>query len=167
MKQSKPVIIDILIYLLFAVAIIICLNGKENFHIDEIFSYGLSNYTHGIYPVFEDGVVYEPASEVLDDYVTVSSDSRFNYPNVFKNQADDVHPPLYYIILHTICSLFPGRFSIWYAGIINIVFSMVMLFFLRRIIETIMPGDMFFGMSMSLGFVLSAGILSANTFLRM
>lgn len=157
----------ILFYIIFAVLIIISIHSKQNLHIDEVFSYGLSNYSKGINPVFEDGVIYEPASKVFTDYMTVSPDSRFNYSNVWKNQANDVHPPMYYALLHTICSFFMGRFSVWYAGIINVFFSMVLLFFLRKIIDLIVPGNVFFKTSISLVFVLSSGILSANTFLRM
>ena len=167
MKRKSLLIANVLIYILFSVAIILCISNKQNLHIDEVFSYGLANNMTGINPSFENGVVYEPAGIIFDDYMTVAKDSRFDYLNVWKNQADDVHPPLFYVILHTICSLFPETFSVWYAGVINILFSLVLVYFLRRIIELIVPGDLFFKTSVSLAFILSAGILSANTFLRM
>ncbi|MFR6590175.1 MAG: hypothetical protein ACLURV_08710 [Gallintestinimicrobium sp.] len=36
-------------------------------------------------------------------------------------QTYDVHPPFYYLPLHTVCSLFPGRFSKWSGIGLNIV----------------------------------------------
>ena len=66
-----------------------------------------------------------------EEYLTVdkSGEDRFNYENVWKNQAADVHPPLYYVFIHTICSFFPGVFTKWFGiafnvlclGIINIL----------------------------------------------
>ena len=38
---------------------------------------------------------------------------RFDYASVYYNQTQDVHPPLFYFLLHTVCSLFPGSFTKW------------------------------------------------------
>lgn len=48
--ENKLHISDVLIYLLFA-GIMVMLVGtqKTNYHIDELYSYGLSNYTGGGY----------------------------------------------------------------------------------------------------------------------
>ena len=54
------------------------------------------------------------------DYVTASANSTFNYASVYYNQRGDVHPPLYYMLLHTICSVFQGRFSKWFGLGLNI-----------------------------------------------
>jgi hypothetical protein len=86
--------------------------------------------------------------------------------NVWENQKNDVHPPLYYLILHTICSLFPGKFSIWFAGIINIIFALMTLYILRKLVNVLVNNNAFTAIC-SWAFILSSGILSSITFLRM
>lgn len=57
---------------------------------------------------------------------TVATDSeRFNIPMVFENQTMDTHPPLYYVFLNLICSLFPGQFSKWFGIGLNIFFLLL------------------------------------------
>ena len=46
----------------------------------------------------------------------------------FNNLSDSVHPPLYYFLLHTVCSFFPETFSKWLGIIPNMVlFSFVLI----------------------------------------
>ena len=66
----------------------------------------------------EDGWV---SGEYFGNYLTVDAEHRFDYGSVFYNQEMDTHPPLFYLILHTICSLFPGTFSKWYGLLPNLV----------------------------------------------
>ena len=113
----------IILYVTFFLLMVITISKKENYHVDELFSYGLSNNVGHITMIFDDGAKYDPA-DVYGKYLTVSNNRhKFDYRNVWINQKNDVHPPLYYMILHTICSFFPGTFSGWYAGSINIIFS--------------------------------------------
>ena len=46
-------------------------------------------------------------------YVAVQEGQRFDYASVYYNQTQDVHPPVFYFLLHTVCSLFPGSFTKW------------------------------------------------------
>lgn len=164
MKREK--ISDLLIYFLFAVLMIITLSNKENLYVDEVYSYGLANHSTGPYMSIEDGRTYYPAGTPWVEYMSVSPDHRFDYANVWSNQAQDVHPPLYYVLLHTICSFMPGVFSIWFAGLINIVFALGTLYFVRKLAWFWMEDELLQRI-ISLGFVCSAGILSAVSFLRM
>lgn len=58
-------------------------------------------------------------------YVAVSPENTFNYASVYYNQRGDVHPPLFYILLHTVCSVFQGSFSKWFGLGINILFMLL------------------------------------------
>lgn len=100
------------LYGLFALLMILAIENKTNFYSDEISSYKLANHDM-TKRVFEDGRVYYPSGSAWSGFTTVASENRFSYGNVWKNQAKDVHPPLYYAILHTICSVMPGCFSVW------------------------------------------------------
>ena len=165
--QKKQIIESIIIYGILIVLCIWLLQGKDNFHIDEMFSYGLSNHVGSVEMLPpESGRVFSPPEKAYFKYLTVADNQRFNYENVWINQHTDVHPPFYYSILHTICSLFPGNFSIWYAGIINIMAVVGVLFMLRKILE-LLEADIVTKTVISCLFIFSTGIWSAVSFLRM
>lgn len=124
-KEHKFGFISLL--LLVMVALLFCIS-KRAFHVDESLSFTLSNHPTG-------WVSYKPFGwfEKLFFSNYAVTDSPFNYSGVYSNQYWDVHPPLYYDILHTICSLFPYRFSIWFGLIINIgsfIVSLVIIYFI-------------------------------------
>ena len=107
--------------------VLVCLFGwwavhKEGFFLDELYSYGLSNSDNAPFlSWYYDGERVQsgmPAEHIYTrqdflSYVTVQEDQRFDYASVYYNQTQDVHPPLFYFLLHTVCSLFPGVFTKW------------------------------------------------------
>lgn len=104
--------------LLVQVAVLIYFGSqKEGFHEDEYYSYYSTNRTAGL---------YQPDREWMDrdtfrnEFVVLDGEG-FNYGLVAMVQSWDVHPPLYYFILHTACSLFPGVFSKWLGIGVNIL----------------------------------------------
>ena len=165
MQKVKPYM-PILFYIAFFILMVVTISEKRNFHVDEVFSYGLSNHVGSTSLRFEEGVRYEPAQTPFMDYVAVSPSEKFDYANVWKNQVNDVHPPLYYVILHTICSLLPGSFSVWYAASINLVFALLTLSYLRRLMRLLTDKEAIVNV-VTVGFICSAGTLSAVSFLRM
>lgn len=164
-RPYKERLFSLFLYCLFILFMILVIANKKNLHVDEVLSYGLSNH-EGLGIDFEEGHTYYPSNVVWLDYMTVNSENRFDYGRVWRNQASDVHPPLYYMILHTICSFFPGSFSIWFAGAINILFAAGTLFFLRKLTFLLM-GDEKIQRLISISFIGSTGILSAVSFFRM
>ena len=156
------------IVLLFIVASVIALSQKANLHVDEVYTYGLSNHPYdGNYTMSpEEGKVYSPAEEAWDEYMQVQPGHQFDYANVWKNQSEDVHPPLYYTLIHTVCSFFPQQYSIWFAGSINIAvgaLTVVVVYFLMLLLSKSKKSSLL----TAAFFALSAGTLSAVTFLRM
>ena len=75
------------------------------------------------------------------DYIAVSESNTFNFVSVYYNQRGDVHPPLYYLLLHTVCSFFPGVFSPWFALSLNILFLLLMLAVMYRMIKAYLGGE--------------------------
>ena len=77
---------------------------KVQYHEDEIMTFLLSNNETGekILPPF--GKQFDYAKS-FDEGMTVAEGQQFQYKQVFMNQMNDVHPPLYYLIMHTILSL--------------------------------------------------------------
>ena len=100
MKNKYTIVLVILIIL--QVANLIFWGGKkEGYHIDEIFSYGLSNGYYDPFPYYEtdDYFMVWHDVEFFTDYVMVPEEHRFAYDSVWYNQAADVHPPLFYAAL--------------------------------------------------------------------
>ncbi len=92
-------------------------NRKAGFHEDEMYTYYSSNKTAGL---FVNDRQWMERDQLRDDFVVLEGEG-FRYGVVKQMQSWDVHPPLYYYIFHTACSLFPERFSKW-AGIgVNLI----------------------------------------------
>lgn len=115
-----------IIYIFFA-----CI--KSGYFIDEIYSYGLANsyYKTDIseYDIYD----RITGGEVFYDYLTVNNGEKFNYSSVYSNQIRDVHPPLYYMLLHTVCSFTPGRLLKSNGILLNFIFMYICLFFLYKL----------------------------------
>ncbi len=89
---------------------------KAGFHEDEYYSYYSSNRTAGFY---YDDRTWTEMSDWRKEF-TVEKGSGFDFGMVHLSQSWDVHPPLYYDILHLVCSLTPDTFSKWQGIGINI-----------------------------------------------
>ncbi len=167
--SGKKIVVQlytIMIYLAFTVLMLLAVNQKSNLYIDEVFSYVSSNSARcGVYDI-QDGQTYYPPNSLWLTELAVTPPESFQYDVVWRNQRNDTHPPLYYAVLHTICSLFPNLFSIWFAAAINIISAWGVLFFARKIMK-FLSEDIWARELMSLGLICSAGILSSVTFLRM
>ncbi len=110
---------------------------KVNYHIDEVWNYGLANNVGGIVPNIDYGRVYQGMGP-FESFMEVSEGERFNYVNVWQNQADDVHPPLSYLFLHTVSSLAPGTYSKWYGIGINMIWMTLILVILYKLSKNIL-----------------------------
>ncbi len=174
---SKPVFCTLLLCILFVAAMFVVLSNKVNYHVDEIFTYGKAN-TQSPYSFYEskksgilyfpieDGKIYVPGGKALMDYVTVHPEHRFDYANVWKNEAKAVHPPVHTALVHTISSFFPGRFSPWFSASVNIAFAVLTLLVFRALSRYYVQDEKVVNI-ISVAFAFSGGILSAVTFLRM
>ena len=139
---------------------------KKGYFIDEIYSWGLANGYYkpfvASYDVFERWI----SGEEFHDYMTVQEGQQFAYHSVYYNQTQDVHPPLYYMILHTICSFMPDIQSKWQGIMLNVFFyggCLVMIFLTAR---TLMEDDRGAAAAMAV-WGLSPGGLSTAIYIRM
>lgn len=74
-------------------------------------------------------------SEDAKDYMTVSSDEIFNYWSVYYNQSRDVHPPLFYILVHTFSTFCLGNFSKYIIFVLSLLFYVASCFVIRKIFK--------------------------------
>ena len=71
---------------------------------------------------------------VIHNYLTVQPEERFRYKHIFENMAVGVHPPLFYIMLHTVCSFTPPHtFSKWQGAALNIPLWILLLFMMYKL----------------------------------
>lgn len=163
-KEKKIIRIFIFICILQLMLSLFWASQKSYLFMDELFSYASANRAEG-------GNARLPAGEWLDeewllDYVSADPEHTFEYSIPYRNQDTDVHPPLFYMFLHTACSLIPGRFSYW-AGIgCNIVFfiaSTIVLYFLGKELFK----DKVCGLLTAFLFSISYGGINTMTFIRM
>lgn len=139
---------------------------KAGYHVDEMFTYTLSNFSEtfvsrvgGFSEQWVDG-------QTLYDTLSVDDDERFNYRMTYHNQEEDVHPPLYYFVIHTISSVFEGTFSKWIGIAPNIIFCMlttIVLYFISKKIS----GNIQLALLIVLTWGLSIGAMSSAVFIRM
>lgn len=103
--------------------------------------------------------------EEAKEYVTVSSDEIFSYWSVYYNQSRDVHPPLFYMLVHLVSSIYLNHFSKYIIFIINIVFYVASCVMIRKIMK-LFNKDNLSGITVLL-YGLSMGAISIVMFQRM
>ena len=166
--KNKQVIFNVLLYITFLVILIGAVLNKEGYNIDEIYTYGLANsyFENPLGLEYEDGIIYEEPAEIWMEYMTVPEWNDFNYGQVWVNQSKDVHPPLYYALVHTISSFVPYSFSVWYAAAVNVAFAIMTLAVVQMLTSLLTENKTVLSM-VSVAFVFCAGVISIATFMRM
>lgn len=143
---------------------------KDGFDIDEFFTYGLANSYHQPFLNTETG--HWISGKAFSDYLTASGHAH-EYLNVYENQIADVHPPLYYLFMHAVCSVFRNPpFTKWTGIGLNLFFfsltQLGLLLLSARLLSdgerlTLMPSALLPGLL----YGLSAGAASSVVFIRM
>lgn len=103
--------------------------------------------------------------EEAQKYLSIQKEDILNYPMVYYNQARDVHPPLFYFLVHTISIFFYNNFSKYIIFIINLAFMIATCFVIKKIMEIINRSHLTFSAIILYG--LSMGAISTVMFQRM
>ena len=141
---------------------------KEGYYIDELWSYGLANSYQMPHLQETEGYMgnwHQP--DFYEHYLMVEPEETFAWESVYSNQEKDVHPPLFYFLLHSICSLFPGKFSKWYGLVINYFFFAGILFLLYVLSGILFGKTSFIRLLAVIVYGISAGALSGVMYIRM
>ena len=91
---------------------------------------------------------------------------EFSYRQVWRNQMGDVHPPLYYAIIHTICSLFVGKFSMWMGLCVNILIALGITCVVFKLYDCFL-GDKRLSLILTAGTMFVGGAVETVLFIRM
>ena len=156
-------IFGVVIAVIIMFIIMFCSYKKEYLYQDEVLSYTLANDADGGRIDTTSG--RWTSSDELIQYITVSSDERFDYKTTIINQTKDSHPPIYALILKTICSFFPGKFSKWYGLSINIVSIVIVLWIYYKLLNNMVDKEL--SMYITALYGLSIAVINQVTFIRM
>ena len=133
-KKLTVILFIVIVLLQIAVRVFVGYR-KEYFHMDEAYSYGLMNYNK--IEITNNSDFYDTwhSKDYYKDYFEIGNDEVSNFKPVYENQKNDVHPPLFYLLLR-IASLFTvGNFSKWSGLILNMIiyaFSSVFIFLIAK-----------------------------------
>ena len=87
--------------------------NKVYIHMDEAYSLALAQYDKIDITANEDFYNTWHTDQYYQDYLALQEEDQSDWGPVYKNQKDDVHPPLYYVLLRGVMGLDLGRFSKW------------------------------------------------------
>lgn len=153
------------ILLIFVLSIIVNIYfgfQKSGFHEDEYYTYYSSNRSAGLY---QPDRQWQDRQTILDEFV-VKPGEGFNYGLVKLVQSWDVHPPLYYMIFHTICSMVPGEFTKW-TGIITNLLAFAATFWVIHLICKRLRASFWVEVLTLLFFGINPQTISSNILIRM
>jgi hypothetical protein len=133
-RLDKKKIIYLAVWIIcMAAAIYFCIQ-KSGFHADEYYSYYSTELTKGL-NVPENGWMQH--DDYYDEFRVLKGEG-FRYGLVKQIQSWDVHPPMYYWVLHTVCSMFPGTFTKWTGLGINLIFHGISLWLIMYLTQLLL-----------------------------
>lgn len=141
---------------------------KEDFFMDETFSYTLMNMKEGAgmiqtAPEFNNIWI---SGDKIKNMLVVGKDEVLRYDIVYYNQTQDVHPPLYYFLLHTSSALSFGNFTKWTGIILNILIFIGISFALYVIGKKVFKSTIWAIVLVAI-YGVSAGAIFSTIFIRM
>ena len=108
--------------------------------------------------------IWKTKEEAME-YLTIEPKDIFDFAPVIWNQSRDVHPPLFYILVHIVSSFFLGHFSKYIVFIINIIFYILTCIFIFKIFKLYKKEKV--GIVALILYGLSIGAISTVMFQRM
>ena len=127
-RQNRIVKCILIVLILFQVVCMSIIGGLSRPGGDEWFTYGLANNTGDQIFMNEKWINQRTngtgwvSTEDIKGYMFVDDGEEFNFSSVLYNQKKDVHPPLYYMLVHFLCSFTAGEVMMIHGTIINVFF---------------------------------------------
>ena len=138
--KNKKLLISLIIVIQTIIFIIVGIN-KSYIHMDEGYSLGLANY-HRV-EIQDENDFYNQwhSGEYYNDYLAVQQDEVGEFKQVYENQKNDVHPPIYYLLLRIAMGFSIGIYSKWPGIILNIIIFAFITIFMYLISKKIFEDD--------------------------
>ena len=166
--MSKKVYIPILIViiLLQILVSVYAANKKEYMHMDEAYSYGLMNYDKISITDNEDFTSGWHDKQYFLDYLEVNSDEVTNLMPVYENQKNDVHPPLFYLLLRIFATFTVDNFTLWTGFIMNILILSIASIILFLIAKKIFKSNVY-ALLVTAVYATSMALMETTIYIRM
>lgn len=142
MKNKKIEIAVITIILILQTIIYIFVGTKKSYiHMDEAYSLGLASYDK--VEIQDNADFYNTwhTKDYYEDYLSVQEDEKCEYKQVYENQKNDVHPPLYYLFLRFAMGFEKKGYSKWPGIVINIIIFMFITILTYLIMQKILSNE--------------------------
>ncbi len=81
------------------------------------------------------------SKDYYKDYLTVNENEKWMFSQVYENQKNDNHPPLYYLMLRIVMGFNINQYSKWNGIILNIIIYVFITIFMYLIISNILKGE--------------------------
>lgn len=114
---------------------------KAYIHIDEAYSFGLANYDKIDIQNNEDFFNNWHTKQYYEDYLSVQKEEIWDFKPVYENQKNDVHPPLYYLLLKISMNFTNGHFSKWSGIVLNIIIYAFITIFMYFILKELLKDE--------------------------
>lgn len=138
MNKKKEILLVTLILIIQTIIFVIVGINKTYIHMDEAYSLGLASYDKVEIQANEDFYNNWHNKEYYEDYLTVNDDETDKFSQVYENQKNDVHPPLYYLILRIAMGFTKNHYSKWSGIIVNIIIFMFITVFMYLILQKLL-----------------------------
>lgn len=162
-SKSTDVVILAVILVIFTGVFLCWGNIKGVNFCDEIYTYILSNSDNEFLTCqLEPGRWYENGETIH----ILSAENGFQFGQVMLNNKGDVHPPVYYFVIHFLSVIFSGSCSKWIGLGANWIFAVVSIIVLYVLMKQI-TGKRLIAIGACLIYISSPAVISTNMFLRM
>lgn len=138
LKKNLKVILIVIAIIIQSIIFIIAGNGKSYIHMDEAYSLGLASYDKTEIQDNDDFYDTWHSNEYYEDYLVVNDDEIGEYKQVYVNQINDVHPPLYYLLLRFAMGFSINHFSMWPGIVLNMIIYIFITIFMYLLIREIL-----------------------------
>jgi len=162
-ERIYKIIYVVIIMASLGLAIYFC-DRKAGFYIDEYYTYTISNGTQlGI--AIENGQ-WNDTAPFYDQLVSTDGEN-FHFVQTYLNTASDVHPPIYYFLVHLVSSIFSGVFSKWIGLSVNIMLLIPTLIFVNKLASLLFGKNSAASLFVTAFYGLSPATMSNSAFIRM
>jgi len=143
---------------------------KQGFHSDEVWNYAFAN-SYSTKELTEDNNGHSMmncwmSSVNLKEYISVEAEHCFSYRSVLSNTERDLNPPFQYLILHTVCSFFPGVFSWYFCFAINLFSFIISQIYIYRLGCRLVGNKPIVGIACVILYGFSVGAMDIVIFMR-
>ena len=160
-----------LVLLIVAIAFICIFCYGDSINGDEYFSIGFANNTED-FLFLSQGAIDRYGTDgwidgkFLHDWLSVQPGEQFSLLQIYRNVRDDVHPPLYFMLLNIISSFFVDKVTLLPGYIINVLSGIVICVFMCLISRKIFCNK-WMAFIPPLFWLSSNGAFTTMTYLRM